>query len=264
MTMTRNAVRSIFSLFFFIGRRARRTKAFFLIGCLPVAISLVLQLNQIFSRGALIDGPSVFLNIILSFYLQFLILMLALFYGTSICSEELEGKTLTYLTTRPVSKSAIILGKYAAYMAFLIGAMAAGIVASFLILHIGQISEPSAWTMLFRSMGVLVTGLFCYTAFFTFLGTFFKRAVIFGLFFSFGWENVVQYFPGSTQKFTIIHYLKSLLPAMSSDDGKISFLRFNLEPSHPAVAIVTLLVLTVVFLCLACLVFSRKEYIFED
>jgi ABC-type transport system involved in multi-copper enzyme maturation permease subunit len=201
----------------------------------------------------------------MAFNLQVLILVLGLFYGTSICSEELEGKTLTYLTTRPVEKSSIILGKYAAYAVFLVFMLAAAVIVSFLILHFDRLLDFTAWAAMLRSLGVLVLGLLCYMGLFTLVGTFLKKSILFGLFFSFGWENIVQYFPGSTQKFTIMHYLKSLLPVESSAGaGKLSFLLFRLEPSPPGAAIATLLFLTVVFLALACLVFSRKEYILED
>ena len=74
--------------------------------------------------------------------------------------------------------------------------------------------------------------------------------------------NILQYFPGSTQRFSIVHYLKSLLPYYSP--GKYSILMFRLEPTGPAVAILSLFLITAVFLGLACLVFSLKEYMFED
>ena len=39
---------------------------------------------------------------------------------------------------------------------------------------------------------------------------------------------------------------------------------FRLEPTGPAAAILALVLITAVFLGLACLVFSLKEYMFED
>jgi hypothetical protein len=73
---------------------------------------------------------------------------------------------------------------------------------------------------------------------------------------------VIQYFPGSTQRFAIIHYLKSLLPVPQT--GRFSFLMFRLEPSSPLFSIFMIFLITGVFLGLACLLFSWKEYIFED
>jgi len=117
----------------------------------------------------------------------------------------------------------------------------------------------SLYPILFKYAGVLTLGILAYTAFFTLLGTLAKRALVLGLMFSFGWETLVQYFPGMTQRFTIAHYLKSLLPVQSQ--GGMSFLAFRLEPTAPLPSVATLLVLTVVFLGLACLVFSFKDYI---
>jgi len=45
--------------------------------------------------------------------------------------------------------------------------------------------------------------------------------------------------------------------------GSFSFLIFRLDPSAPGTAVITLILITVIFLGLACLVFSQKEYILE-
>lgn len=255
------SVQAVFSFFWILGRRARRTKVFYLVSLFPALIALVDIAEKVISGRSLAGGIEVFTNIIMVFYLQFLILLLALFFGTSVCSEELEGKTLTYITTRPVPKSAFVLGKYAAYTALTITMTAVGVVLSFLFLNVNSLLDLSLYKVLARSLGVLILGLVCYSAFFTFIGTFLKKAVIFGLVFSFGWENVIQYFPGSTQRFAIVHYLKSLLP---STEVKMSVLLFRLEPTPAGTAVLTLFVITTVFLALACLVFRQREYILED
>jgi ABC-type transport system involved in multi-copper enzyme maturation permease subunit len=265
MSALARSVRSVFSFYLFIVRRARRTKLFALVSFLPALAALVIRVNAWLSPGAAVDGPAVFSNIILTFNLQFLILVLALFYGTSILAEELEGKTLTYLTIRPVPKAAIILGKYAAYVSFLIVMVAAGVTLAFVILFADRLGDAQAWLVLARSAAVLALGLLTYTAFFTLAGVLLKKSILFGLMFSFGWENIVPYFPGATQRFAIMHYLKSLLPPISTGgEGNFAFLMFKLEPSTPAAAIVTLAVVTAAALGLACWAFARKEYLFEE
>jgi len=256
------SVGSLFSFFFFVGKRSRKTKVFYLISFLPVLMSLAIKLIHFSSGRSHIQGISVFSNMIMVFYLQFLILILALFFGTSVCSEEIEGKTLTYLTTRPVSKSAIVLGKYAAYTLLIILMTAAGLFFSFLILNMDNLLDFSLYKVLFKYTGVLLLGLICYTSLFTFAGTFLKRSILFGLVFSFGWENVIQYFPGSTQRLAIVHYLKSLLHVPTG--GRFSFLLFRLEPTSPLLAVGILFLITGIFLGLACLIFSLKDYILED
>jgi len=257
-----DSVKHVFSFFFALGKRAKKTKVFYLISFLPVAMALIIKFSQIFSGSNRFEGIFIFSNLIIGFYLQFLILILALFFGTSVCSEELEGKTLTYLTTRPVPKSAVILGKYAAYTALTILMVAAGVIFAFLILVVDELLRFALYVTLLKNLAVLILGLICYSAFFTFIGTFLKRSIMFGLLFSFGWESVIQYFPGSTQRFAIVHYLKSLLPVPPAEG--FAFLLFRLEPTPPGLAVLMLFLITGGFLGIACLVFHWKEYIFED
>jgi len=253
-------------------RRSKRTKVFAIVSLLPVLIAAILQITRLASPGRGLDGLEVFSNVVMGFSLQFLVLLLSLFYGTSITADEVENKTLTYLTTRPVPKAAIILGKYSAAIVLLLILMLTSTIVSFLILNIDRLEYGPAWAFLGKSLAALTLGTVCYTAFFTLLGTFLKKSVLFGLFFCFGWENVVQYFPGSTQRFTILHYLKSLLPGMGAGlragtekgNEALSFLMFRLEPTPAATAVITLLVLTAVFTGLACWIFARKEYLFDE
>jgi ABC-2 type transport system permease protein len=257
-----HSVGRVFAVFFPQGRKARRTRFFFLFSFLPVAVSLVIKFNQIFSGRSGGGNGYLFNNLIMLFYLQLIILILALFYGTSVCAEEVEGRTLPYLVTRPVPKAAVVLGKYAAYTIVMVGMVTLGLVFSFLVLNIDRLLNPAIYQVLGRYLGVLVLGVIAYAALFTFLGSFMKRAILFGLLFCFGWENVIQYFPGSTQRLAIAHYLKSFLPATSS--GRFSILTFRLEPTKAGLALLMLFLITAALLALACLFFTKKEYILDD
>lgn len=256
------SVKDVFSFFLGHSMKVRKTKIFFIVSFLPVFMAFMVKFSQIFQITRNIEGIYIFNNMIMAFYLQFMILILALFYGTSVTSEELEGKTLTYLTTRPISKPAIIVGKYLAYTALTIFMTTVGVFFSFIVLNLNDLTDLALYSTLLRDVAVLALGLMCYTAFFTFVSTILKRSIMFGLIFSFGWENVIQYFPGSTQKFTIVHYLKSLLPGPST--RRFSFLLFRLEPTSTGTAVFMLFLIAAVFLVLACLLFTYKEYILED
>jgi ABC-type transport system involved in multi-copper enzyme maturation permease subunit len=200
------------------------------------------------------------------FYLQFFIVILSLFYGTSVTTEEVDGRTLSYLVTRPIAKPAIVAGKFAAYavLAFLIVGLS--LVLSFFIMNSARMGESGLYVTFFRYAGVLLLGLLAYSALFTFLGTLLKKAVLVGLVFGFGWENVIQYFPGSTQRFSLVHYLKSLLPHHYTGGGSTltSLLLFRLEPTPPVAAVLALVAVIGVFLALACAAFRWKEYSSEE
>jgi hypothetical protein len=144
--------------------------------------------------------------------------------------------------------------------------VAAGLAVSFFILNAARLGDPDLYVTFFRYLGVLALGILAYTAFFAFIGTILKRAIILGLVFGFGWETVIQYFPGSTQRFSIVHYLKSLLPYRPGSGGGrgVALLLFRLEPTAAVLAVFALVAITAVFLALACGLFRAKEFLTED
>jgi ABC-type transport system involved in multi-copper enzyme maturation permease subunit len=110
--------------------------------------------------------------------------------------------------------------------------------------------------------GVALLSVITYSSLFTLLGTLLKKSILLGLFFILGWESIVQFFPGTTQKLTVTHYIKSLLPVQLS--GTDSILAFQLQPSPVSESIITLLLLTVVFLAASIFIFYKKEYVLSD
>ena len=254
-------IRVIFAAFLRSGLRARRTRLFILLGLLPALLMIAVRLLE--GGGAVEAGASgqFFSHLMLSLYFQLLIPVLALFFGSGVVNEELDNKTLVYLTTVPVRRRDVLLGKYLA--AFLLAALlvVAGFLLSFLASAIERLGDADAWGELGLFVGTALLALLCYSALFTAVGAFMKKSILLGLFFVFGWESVVQYFPGVTQKFTIVHWIKSLLPV---PPGGNSFLVFQLQPSPPLQSVLTLLVLGGLFLALAILIFERKEYILSD
>lgn len=257
------SIREVFGFFFFLGRRTGKTRVFALVGLIPVALAVVVR---IVLHGRSGDMAAVFTEILMVFFLQFYIVILSLFFGTSVTAEEVEGKTLCYLVTRPIPKPAVVLGKYLAYALLMALMVAVSLALSYFILNAGRLAQPSLYLTFLGYLGVLVLGILAYTAFFTFLGAVLKRAIILGLMFGFGWENVIQYFPGSTQRFSIVHYLKSLLPyrPMGGGGRGVALLLFRLEPTSPVTAVLMLAVIAGAFLALACWAFRTKEYLYEE
>ncbi len=260
--LTPKTIREVFTFFHFLGRRTGKSRLFFALGLLPVVLSVIVK---IYVNPRADDVMTVFTEILMVFFLQFYIVILSLFYGSSVLAEEIEGRTMPYLVTRPLSKAGIIIGKTAAYVWLMFLMVSVNVFLSFFVLNFNDLGNTALYGTFLRFLGVLLLGIIAYTSLFTLLGVFMKRAILVGLAFGFGWENVIQYFPGSTQKLSVVHYLKSLLPYRSpTGGGRLMILLFRLEPSSPAAAILTLLVVSAVFLILACAIFRWKEYLFED
>jgi ABC-2 type transport system permease protein len=262
MNMEKNkALRVIFASFFKSGLKAKRTRVFILLAMVPVLLMLAARVMEGVGSVSPGDVAGFFSHFMLSLYFQLLIPVLALFFGSTIVNEELDNKTLVFLTTVPIRRRSILLGKYlAAYLAaaLLIGC---GFLLCFLAGALKRLGDPAAWGELGIFLGASLLALFSYSALFTALGAFMRKSILLGLFFVFGWESVVQYFPGVTQKFTIVHWVKSLLPIPPGEGG---FLIFQLQPSPALESVSVLLIAGFIFLCLAVFIFARREYILSD
>src|SRR5438876_8735927 len=89
----------------------------------PVFLSLLIavltrtSLGAFRINGAPVGGATIFGMIIWLLYIRFILPILGVFYGTSLIADEVDDKTITYLFTRPIPRSAVLLGKYLAYLA---------------------------------------------------------------------------------------------------------------------------------------------------
>lgn len=210
-----------------------------------------------------LPANQVFGTLMATAVIRFLVIFVTLFYGTALISEEVEGKTLTYLFTRPIPKPAIMLGKYLALT--WIGAIMVlpTVFMSYLILYLGSDLRPffQDLNVLARDIGIIFLALLAYGSLFTLLGAWLKHSILFGLAYAFGWEGLVAVLPGFTRKLTVTHYVQSIFPHEDTI-GAISLLIGR--RTDPIEAIVTLVLLSVFFLATASLLLREKEYVLDQ
>jgi len=252
------AFSAVFSIFFRLGFHRKRTRLFVFLAFLPLLLLAVIALVGAFVESRDFSAPIFFSKIAPTYYLQFLVGIMAVFFSTSVLAEELDDKTLPYLTSRPAPKGAVLLGKFSAYFAQMGAVLLAGVLCSFVAANWERLDRWVVWEDFLQFCFALGLALLTYGAVFLCLSTFMKRTILFGLVYLFGFESFVQYLPGFTQKLTIIHYVKSLIPQVAVE---YSFLMVRLEPTSMVSSILTLLVTALIFLALGWLVFSRKEYV---
>ena len=88
----------------------------------PVVLALVLRiLTTLYAAGFPINGTqpagaAIFGMMVWLLYIRFIVPILGVFYGTALIADEVDDKTITYLFTRPIQRSAVLLGKYMAYL----------------------------------------------------------------------------------------------------------------------------------------------------
>ncbi len=256
-----NHIKTVFSFFYKAGMRAKRTKLLFILAGIPTLIFGIVWIVTLLNPDASYPS-SLFEQIGGGYFFQMYIQLLALFYGSSVISDEIEGKTLVYLTTSPASRPSILCGKFLANFAITSVIITAGLLASFLLANLPHVLHVDYLVLFAKFLGVALLAAFTYSALFIFLGTIMNRSVLMGLFIIFGWENIVYYMPGSTQNFTVVHYVKSLLPLNLT--GSKGFLAVNLSASSELESILFLLLAGIFFIGLATVIFYTKEYTLSE
>ena len=217
------------------------------------------------SQTVRMTGPAIFGLMIWVFYLRFTVPVLGVFYGTSLMADEVEDKTITYLFTRPVRRGAVLFGKYLAYLGCTIFVVLPSVMLVYLLVVPMRGSLGASFIDLVKDLSLLALGLAVYGALFAFVGAKFKRPLLVGLVFIFGWEQAALAFPGYLKKFTIAYYLQGLVPHAMPSDSVLTLIQgvFRDSPSL-AGSLFSLGTMLVVFIALAAWVVERREYVLEQ
>jgi ABC-2 type transport system permease protein len=251
---------------------SRRTVFLALVVGGPVLIALILRIVTALNVPALrvngvpLAGASIFGVMIWLLFLKFIVPILGIFYGTALMADEIEDKTITYLFTRPIPRSAVLVGKYLAYIvSTVLIVLPSVLVVYFLVVPIGGGSIARTFPDLLRDLLLLTLGLAVYGAVFAAVGAWIKRPVLFGLFFALGWENAVLLMPGYLKRFSVAFYTQSLVPHAMPQDSLVSIAQSVFRESVSGVeAVATLMAVLVAAVALATRAVERREYVLEQ
>jgi ABC-type transport system involved in multi-copper enzyme maturation permease subunit len=238
----------------------------------PILIAAALRVVDTLYRsgfhinGARTSGETVFGLMIWILYIRFIVPVLGVFFGTALIADEVEDKTITYLFTRPISRGAVLLGKYLAYVACTtLLVLPSVVIVFFLVVPTGGGRIAQAFPSLLTDLGMLIAGLTTYGAVFALVGTRVPRPLIVGLVFAFGWEPAVLVFPGYLKRATVMYYLQALVSHEMPQDSAVALLMqvFREIPSL-LTSLAGLTVITGLSLWSAARAVEHKEYILEQ
>jgi ABC-type transport system involved in multi-copper enzyme maturation permease subunit len=200
------------------------------------------------------------------FYILGVTPLLALFFAAMLVGEDVEMQTISYVLTRSVSRSAWVVGRFAAYLALTSGIILISIASlSLTVFSIPNGGESLGIATLARYQLTATLALMGYGAFCAFLGALVRHPVVVGVLLIFGWQQIALLAPGATNFLTISKYVTSLLPEGSPGvrrmlgDVTSELLNPTLMVS-PLTAGIVLLTLSAVCLALATAVVRAKEY----
>jgi hypothetical protein len=238
----------------------------------PVVLAAALRLAELSgllftfgrprSAGTVVYGMMIWL-----IYVRFIVPVLGVFYGTSLIADEVDDKTLTYLFTRPIQRSAVIIGKYLAYLVCTVLLLLPSVVVVFfLVVPIGRGASIGAmFPTLLSDLAMLAFGLAAYGAVFAYVGARLKRPLVAGLVFALGWEPAVLIAPGYLKRVTVAYYLQSLVRhEMPQDSPASALLQIFREIPSLSTSLLGLAVIVVLGLWFAGRTVERREYVLEQ
>ena len=241
---------------------SRRSVAVVVLLSLPVLFGVLYRVLLAARLPARITAADLYGVVVAFFYVRNALPLVALFYASSLIADEVESKTITYLLTRPIRRSAILFGKFAAYCATTFAlALPALVVTFFLLLtERGRQGVSAGAPDLLRDLGVVALTLLAYGALFSLMGVLLKRPLLPGLLFLYGWEMLAN-LPGWAPRLTLTAWLRSLLRHRPAGEG----LGEAFAQALPAALSLTVLpVIIIVCLALAGWIFARRQYVLEQ
>lgn len=198
----------------------------------------------------------------------FVLPILSVIYGTGVVSQEIEGKTIVYLLTRPHPRWRILLSKVVVCVFVVFATVALAILALALALY-----DPATFKMseVTQDIPAAFMGALCYSSVFVLLGAAIPRPLTYGLMFVFAWETWVPRLPGQFVRLSIMTYLRVLsgreVTGENQDTSGNLLLQFAAPPQIDipvSEAWMWLIGTTVLSLALALIVFSIRQYAPRD
>ncbi|MEW6074409.1 MAG: ABC transporter permease subunit [Planctomycetota bacterium] len=197
-------------------------------------------------------------------HVQTIVPLIALVLGSAAVAEEVEGRTISYLITRPIPRAAILVGRWLALVlvvTLLLAASAWAVFAIFdRIVPAGAARQPAEVRE--RLVRVIVLGGVVYSAVFAAAGAFLKRPIIVGLGYTFAVEGFLANLPGGNQSLTIQYYLKSCLLAGDPElSRRLMSAREAIDLVSPGEGLRTILGIVLAALVLGAVAITRREYV---
>lgn len=119
--------------------------------------------------------------------------------------EEVSEQTLVYHLVRPVRRSTLFFARYAAGLLPAVAVAAALVVAA----RVGT-GAPVPWEAVGSLCGAAAIGVATLGAVYYAIAALFRLGLIAGLLYTFVLEGLFQFLPGSMQKLSLTHHVRSL------------------------------------------------------
>lgn len=234
---------------------ARKTRALLVVQMIPVVAAFVYVLFES------VDGLTMFSNVTENVTIPFLVPLAAIFFGGPAIVEEMEGRTLTYLTLRPIDKATLFLGKALAGIAVAVPLVVVPLLILFAICMSQSTDLGLALENLGPMIGAVALGTVAYTAVFAALGALFASGLLASIIYFVLFEMVLGTLP--ILELSSLRYHIRTLAGVSATD-RLGFLD-RLVLDEPIVlewwvSLTILGVVTIAAMVVGAWVFRERQY----
>ena len=185
--------------------------------------------------------------------------LLALLYGSSILCSELDGKTITYLFTRPIPKWKIFVAKILAIIGFLTGPTLASFVVSWVV-----IGSPGGFRFVFGFALAIAFSIAVCTSIFFLISVFFrKRPMVVGVIYGMV-EFALSFIPALISTMTATYFLRSIVACVFNLHLRREEVERLVGAASVPVAVLTLLGITVGAMALGCWLITKREQVIVE
>ena len=190
-------------------RRLFRTKKFVWTGALAVATGVLAGLgiagheDAAFQLWTFLGTPA----------LGACVPLIALALTAGGFGEEVSEQTLVFHLVRPVSRTTLFVARFVAGLGPAIAASCAMCLLAAVLSGVPIPIATVATTMLTAAIGTVVVGAVYYA-----LSALFRRGLVAGLIYTFVIEGFFQWIPGSVQKLSLTHHVRSIFHRLCDAD----------------------------------------------
>ena len=188
----------------------------------------------------LVMGEGIYLNIVTATLLPLATLILA----TAALGDEIEDKTLQYLTLKPISRTRIVLEKFIAVILVSVPIAWVMLMLTYVVQCWGRFGDTDDFIKPILASSAV--GILGFGALFMMVSMLIQRALLVGIFYVFVWESALSRFLPGIRSISVRHYSQSLFVRMLGDR------RIEIDgPSATVTVWITITVLVVVCVSLA-------------
>lgn len=192
--------------------------------------------------------------VVLGVFLGFVLPLFTLAYASAAFGTERESRSLVWVMTRPIPRSAIYLAKFLGTLPWCVAFGVGGFVI--LCLAGGELGRRALeiyWP-------AAVAGTVAFSALFHFIGAIFRRPVIVGVVYVFFFEIVIGLLPGSLKLLSLAFYTRCLMYNAATAAGYPAGMLNLLEVEPAATAWAVLGAATLGVTALGMWLFARLDY----